>query len=439
MTAMDEVSSSSDAAALLDEELPLDECSSFLVEEIEIEMQEEQLTQAPDSTAPDLKGLVVLDDEVEEVVCISSEEAVMDTDSPPLVDDFEPHSLEAPTPPESSMSVGPFVCKWTNCDWPGSYDDLVDHIREIHVELQPYHSLPDRVLAPVSSRRGSKCSSTVSSCSSYENPASVTSSVSSEETAPVGPATVRSQSASSSPPSSSSPPCFANPCDSFRPSSSASAQQQDKSYVCLWEGCKVYGIRSQKRSWLDRHVLQHSGDKPFKCIVDKCDYRFKTQAMLERHVNSHFTASKDPQNGTANSLSLNSDGCSEHGSDDLSRRTTMMRAKSSGSIGGTPVKVGKKKKPRVRKLLIRSSNEDFFDPAIMDVIQFRLFQQHQSVLHQQVSSSSKQQDVQPTRCPLPAAQSTLHTALHSTVRPFPYLPTLCFTFAPSLSSVSSMS
>lgn len=156
--------------------------------------------------------------------------------------------------------------------------------------------------------------------------------------------------------------------------------------------------------------LQHSGDKPFKCIVENCGHRFKTQSALERHVNSHFAASKDQQNNNSvNSLSLNSDGCSEHGSDDLSRRTTMMRAKSSGSVGGTPLKGGKKKRTRVRKLLVRPSNEDFFDPAIMDVIQFRLFQQHQSVL-QQVTNGNQPQ---PQKRPMPSA--VRHTTLHSTV------------------------
>lgn len=407
------------AADQLDEEdVPLEECSSFLVEEIEIEMQEEQLipadttvighltdkvsTATAATTAVDQEPDVLLHDEVEEVVCVSSEEAVTLDSSPP--DDFE----AVPTPPDSIMSSSAFVCKWTNCDWPGSYDDLVDHIREIHVDLQPYHSLPEqRIVVPVTARRGSKCSSTVSSCSSYDNPASVTSSVSSEET-----------TSSSSGLGSRPQPI---PCDLFRPSSTASAAassaiQPENSYVCLWEGCKVYGIRSQKRSWLDRHVLQHSGDKPFKCIVENCGHRFKTQSALERHVNSHFAASNNSsikeQHSNVNSLSLNSDGCSEHGSDDLSRRTTMMRAKSSGSVGGTPCKgSAKKKRARVRKMLVRPSNEDFFDPAIMHVIQFRLFQQHQSACQSQPVTNG----CQPQKRPLTCATGKQATLMHSTV------------------------
>jgi len=35
-------------------------------------------------------------------------------------------------------------------------------------------------------------------------------------------------------------------------------------FVCLWKGCKVYNTPSTSHSWLQRHMLTHSGDKPFK-------------------------------------------------------------------------------------------------------------------------------------------------------------------------------
>lgn len=35
-------------------------------------------------------------------------------------------------------------------------------------------------------------------------------------------------------------------------------------FVCLWKGCKVYNTPSTSQSWLQRHMLSHSGDKPFK-------------------------------------------------------------------------------------------------------------------------------------------------------------------------------
>ena len=61
-----------------------------------------------------------------------------------------------------------------------------------------------------------------------------------------------------------------------------------ETFVCLWDGCKVYDKKSCSLSWLERHVLSHSGDKLFQCIVGKCCQRFSTQGALQRHVNNHF-------------------------------------------------------------------------------------------------------------------------------------------------------
>ncbi len=51
-------------------------------------------------------------------------------------------------------------------------------------------------------------------------------------------------------------------------------------YKCLWEGCKVYGKGSSSKSWLEKHVLSHGGNKPFQCIVDGCKHRFGTQVII---------------------------------------------------------------------------------------------------------------------------------------------------------------
>jgi len=69
-------------------------------------------------------------------------------------------------------------------------------------------------------------------------------------------------------------------------------------YCCLWEGCKVYGKKSSSKGWLEKHVPQHGGKFAFPCIVEGCRLRFSSQAMLERHVNSHFT---EPSTSSAHS------------------------------------------------------------------------------------------------------------------------------------------
>ncbi|XP_015276814.1 PREDICTED: zinc finger protein AEBP2 [Gekko japonicus] len=65
--------------------------------------------------------------------------------------------------------------------------------------------------------------------------------------------------------------------------------QQGGVFVCLWKGCKVYNTPSTSQSWLQRHMLTHSGDKPFKCVVGGCNASFASQSGLARHVPTHFS------------------------------------------------------------------------------------------------------------------------------------------------------
>jgi zinc finger protein AEBP2 len=90
-----------------------------------------------------------------------------------------------------------------------------------------------------------------------------------------------------------------------------SGKDQGK-YVCLWTDCKVYNKKSSSRTWLERHVVSHAGDKPFKCIVDGCGQRFTAEGALQRHVNSHF-----------NTTIQNSDNCKtvKHNNDTPSKQT----------------------------------------------------------------------------------------------------------------------
>lgn len=56
-------------------------------------------------------------------------------------------------------------------------------------------------------------------------------------------------------------------------------QTFSETFICLWSGCKVFGRPSCSRTWLERHVLSHGGNKPYKCIVDNCGQRFGSQVM----------------------------------------------------------------------------------------------------------------------------------------------------------------
>ncbi|KZC11733.1 Zinc finger protein jing like protein [Dufourea novaeangliae] len=72
-------------------------------------------------------------------------------------------------------------------------------------------------------------------------------------------------------------------------------------FVCQWQGCKVQGRSSCSRRWLERHVLSHGGNKPFRCIVDGCGSRFSSQTALERHVNGHFNQPETSNNNARRS------------------------------------------------------------------------------------------------------------------------------------------
>ena len=77
-------------------------------------------------------------------------------------------------------------------------------------------------------------------------------------------------------------------------------QEGSGKYVCLWEGCRCYNKSSWKRSWLERHILTHTGDKPHQCIIDGCGLRFSSKPMLERHVRQHFLYQEQLENAKAN-------------------------------------------------------------------------------------------------------------------------------------------
>uniref|UniRef100_A0A1B6GXZ9 C2H2-type domain-containing protein n=2 Tax=Cuerna arida TaxID=1464854 RepID=A0A1B6GXZ9_9HEMI len=124
-------------------------------------------------------------------------------------------------------------------------------------------------------------------------------------------------------------------------------QSLSETFVCLWNGCKVYDRASCSRSWLERHVLSHGGNKPFRCIVDGCGQRFSSQIMLERHVNQHF-------NQTENS---NSSGTS-----------------SKRNLESTPNKLFRRngKKLRYRRQPFSARMFDYIDTGIMEGVQHSL-------------------------------------------------------------------
>ncbi|KAM4573103.1 zinc finger protein AEBP2 isoform 2-T5 [Odontesthes bonariensis] len=114
-------------------------------------------------------------------------------------------------------------------------------------------------------------------------------------------------------------------------------------FVCLWKGCKVYNTPSTSQSWLQRHMLTHSGDKPFKCVVGGCNASFASQGGLARHVPSHF---------------------SQQGSSKMSSQNRLKEE--------SPSKAGmKRKKLKNKRRCSLPKPHDFFDVQTMDAIRHR--------------------------------------------------------------------
>ncbi|XP_066561689.1 zinc finger protein AEBP2 isoform X3 [Amia ocellicauda] len=113
-------------------------------------------------------------------------------------------------------------------------------------------------------------------------------------------------------------------------------------FVCLWKGCKVYNTPSTSQSWLQRHMLTHSGDKPFKCVVGGCNASFASQGGLARHVPTHF---------------------SQQNSSKVSSQPKVKEE--------SPSKAGMNKRRKLKNKRRRSlpRPHDFFDAQTMDAIQ----------------------------------------------------------------------
>nr|XP_039259270.1 zinc finger protein AEBP2-like isoform X1 [Styela clava] len=62
-----------------------------------------------------------------------------------------------------------------------------------------------------------------------------------------------------------------------------------ENYSCKWKGCRYFEIVSRKLSFLQRHIGEHSGEKPFKCILDGCDASFSSLCSRKRHVEAHYS------------------------------------------------------------------------------------------------------------------------------------------------------
>ncbi|XP_071842811.1 zinc finger protein AEBP2-like [Apostichopus japonicus] len=130
----------------------------------------------------------------------------------------------------------------------------------------------------------------------------------------------------------------------------AQIKKNAKKFICLWDGCKVYNTPSLSQTWLLKHVLDHCGAKPFRCLFSGCNQSFRTQSGQERHVQSHFSASEQPS----------------------------PQQRTSRSKDDSPGKITKKKRSRMKKRLSLHKPEDFFDTGMVDILHHKLVELNRS-------------------------------------------------------------
>ncbi|KAG8438526.1 hypothetical protein GDO86_004914 [Hymenochirus boettgeri] len=131
-------------------------------------------------------------------------------------------------------------------------------------------------------------------------------------------------------------------------------------YVCYWKGCKVYNTPSTSQSWLQRHMLTHSGDKPFKCVVGGCNASFASQGGLARHVPTHF--SQQNSSKVSNHLKSKEESPSK-ASLNRKKKLKNKRKRSLPALGTSPYS------PTTVQLKARP--HDFFDAQTLDAIRHR--------------------------------------------------------------------
>ncbi|XP_069484518.1 zinc finger protein AEBP2 isoform X2 [Ambystoma mexicanum] len=132
-------------------------------------------------------------------------------------------------------------------------------------------------------------------------------------------------------------------------------------FVCMWKGCKVYNTPSTSQSWLQRHMLTHSGDKPFKCVVGGCNASFASQGGLARHVPTHFSQ----QNSSKVSSQPKAKEESPSKASVNKRRKLKNKRKRSlpAALGTSPYSTA--------TVQLKARPHDFFDAQTLDAIRHR--------------------------------------------------------------------
>ena len=112
----------------------------------------------------------------------------------------------------------------------------------------------------------------------------------------------------------------------------------EKPYVCSWDKCEWRFARSDE---LTRHMRKHTGQKPFECMY--CSRAFSRSDHLNLHIKRHFTSSTNNnlENPTAtpqtspSKLNNNQNNCSANSNNNSSKNNVILNSNSTLTMPST--------------------------------------------------------------------------------------------------------
>lgn len=141
------------------------------------------------------------------------------------------------TPTQTGFSSLPLMCNWDDCHVaPTDVPSLFDHVKHDHVEVEEHH----------------RCKWLVAD--SYGN------------IAPCG-------------------LCVGTVEELTKHISEDHIGWRQKEYVCYWQDCDRCSRPFAQRQKIVRHIVVHTGDKPYRCGV--CGYTCSEEAVLRQHKRTH--------------------------------------------------------------------------------------------------------------------------------------------------------
>lgn len=61
--------------------------------------------------------------------------------------------------------------------------------------------------------------------------------------------------------------------------------ESQKTYACMWKGCKRFNEKQSNKYTLQAHVRKHTNERPYQC--SKCSKQYTRSDALNKHIKNH--------------------------------------------------------------------------------------------------------------------------------------------------------